>query len=606
MLIPTEGVAFSLKHAASGLFLAIKDTASYAGAEAVLTERSDDHMPQWLLRSEQSAHYLINASTSDMCLNVAYERMTIGGNLQQWSCNGGASELWTLVPSSSGNFVLLNRNSHLVAGPVSLSVGSSITQMRPLDEKLAEWTIVGHDLVPNSLRSSVTAASRNQLPVARDAFSAAPMLMDEIIYNIYVPIYSLAGNLGAVTQDLPRIAGMGISTLLLMPIHPMGVPTGRHPAIGSPYAVADFYAVDSSLGQLSDFASLVEQAHDLGLKVIMDVVLNHTAWSHPLITQRPDCFVHNSRKKKGPDSIAQAFWFEDVAQLDYKSGTFVQEYISSMLVWWMNALHVDGFRFDTVDNPYGDDRMIPASTWAFIGQTLRDTNPKAILFGECCNPDLSLKPFNIDYTNYSLQPAIVSAIKSQNASGLSRVVDELQMRHPPGMLHASIMQTWDMDLDLRMYGGPDPTLAAATLIFTIQGVPMLFAGQEAGNDRGGVNTHTLINWNGPLASRFRTFYTNLAALRRMNVALRRGSTTWLRVSGAGVPVIAFIRTSENRQSLVAINYSASFVQGNVNFMVNTEWKEITPPGAANSPVHPTPPTIRLGPWDFTVFTRAIL
>lgn len=602
--MPGDGVAFSLKHTASGLYLAIRGNVTYAGGEAILTDLSHGYTPQWYLRREQDAHYFINASAPDMCLNVAYERTTVGGNLQQWSCNGGASELWYLIPTPGGTFQLVNKNSRLAVGSASSEDGSASTQRWPGD-RWAQWAIQKYDTVTQILESPVDAASGTSTSMVGDHSSCASTLADEMIYNIYVPIFSSAGNLSAVTQDLPRIAEMGFSTILLMPIHPIGAPTGRHPAVGSPYAVADFYAIEPTLGRLSDFASLVNLAHVLGLKVIMDVVLNHTAWNHPFVNQRPTWYVHSDKKTKKSDSIAQAFWFEDVAQLDFKSGTAVVEFVATMLVWWIKNYQVDGFRFDTVDNPYGDNRMIPASAWEFIGKSVKVVNPGAILLGECTNPDLSLKPFNMDYTNYSLQPAIVSATRSHDARNLPNVINELKRNHPSGMLHCSIMQTWDMDLDLRMYGGPDQTLAAAVFNFSIEGVPMLFAGEEVGNDRGGVNTHSLINWNGPFASRFQAFYRSLGTLRRHRSALRRGTTTWLKVSGAGIGLIAFIRTYQSQQCLMAINFSTSSIHGNIQGVSDSGWIEVTPPGAAYATVHPKPPSVQLGPWDFALSVRTL-
>ena len=602
MSVPADGMEFALQHVASGLYLAIKDNVTYAGGEAVLSEFPQGHAHQWFLQEEQDAHYLINSSNREVCLNIAYESTVKGGSMQQWLCNGGRSELWTLRQTSCGSFVILNKNSGLAAGSSGSDLGSVVIQVDP-DDRSAHWAIE-IDSKPTCMPET-TAATTDVTGTANvcDVFPGAATLADEVIYNIYVPIFSPSGTLNVVTQELPRIARMGFSTILLMPIHPIGVPTSRHPAVGSPYAVSDFYAVEPTLGTLSDFASLVDQAHRLKLKVIMDVVLNHTAWNHPFITGRPTWYVHHDNKKKQPESIAQAFWFEDVAQLDYKSHNEVQEYMARMLVWWIDNFRIDGFRFDTVDNPYGKNRMIPASTWHFIGQRVKATNPNAILLGECTNPELSLKPFNMDYTNYSLQPAVVAAIKAQNASNLRRVLHELKTNHPSGMLHCSIMQTWDMDLDLRMYGGPEGTLVAAIFDFTIEGVPMLFAGEEVGNERSGVNTHTLIDWHGPLATRFRNFYSDLSRLRKNYAALRRGSTTWLNVLGAGAGTVAFLRTYQEQQCLVAINFSNSISRGTCHGASEAGWTQVTPSGAAYSAVHISPPSIELGPWDFAIFVR---
>ena len=608
MSIPEDGLAFALRHKATGLYLGT--TANYAGAEVVLLTSSNGSTPRWILQRAQNGRYLLNATESAMCLNVAYESKTAGAGLQQWNCNGGASEIWTLVPSSSGGVTLVNQNSHLVAGAAGSTSGSATIQMASANDPLAQWQVE----LSNPLAKSSTAippSAHTNTGSCTDVHAATHG--DEMIYNIYTPIFSSSGNLAAVTHDLPRIAGLGFSTVLLMPIHPIGVPHRNHPACGSPYAVADYYAIDAAMGKPSDFASLTSHAHALGLKIIMDVVLNHTAWNHAFVTQHPEYYVHTDSIKNNPNSISQAFHFDDVAQLDFKSSPVVAKYMLTMLVWWMRNYNVDGFRFDTADNPYGRDRMIPATAWAFIGNNLKAINPKVILLGECCNPELSLSPFNMDYANYSLQPAVASATKIQDASKLPKVFDQLRVAHPEGMLHTSIMQNWDMDLDLKMYGGPDGTLCAAVFNFTIEGVPMLFAGEEVGNDRGGYNTHVPVNWGSSLAVRFSTFYKCLGMLRRGHEALRNGDTYWL-TSGAGAGLILFMRKGQKEEFLIAINFSHSAVEGSASTRKSLfqkdkpspeGWSEVTPPGAAHALPHPNPPAIKLGPWDFSIFHRAI-
>ena len=608
MSVPEDGLAFALRHKATGLYLGT--TGNYAGADVVLTASSDGSTPRWILQAYQNGRYLINAADTTMCLNVAYESKALGAVLQQWSCNGGVSEMWTLVTTSREGMTLVNQNSRLVAGAAGSTSGSAAIQMASANDPLAQWQLE----FSNSLADSSTATSTAACTDTGSCTDVhAVTFGDEMIYNIYTPIFSSTGDLAAVTYDLPRIAGLGFSTILLMPIHPIGVPHGNRPACGSPYAVADFYAIDAALGKLSDFASLVSQAHALGLKIIMDVVLNHTAWNHPFVIQHPEYYVHTDRMKSDPNSISQAFHFDDVAQLDFKSGTAIPKYMLTMLVWWMRDYNVDGFRFDTADNPYGKDRMIPATAWAFIGNNLKAVNPNVILLGECCNPELSLSPFNMDYANYSLQPAVASAIKKQDASQLPKVCEQLRSAHPEGMLHTSIMQNWDMDLDLNMYGGPNGTLCAAVFNFTIEGVPMLFAGEEVGNDRGGYNTHVPINWGSFLASRFSSFYKSLGMLRRSHEALRSGGTDWL-TCGARAGLIAFTRRKQTEEIVIAINFSASAVEGIASTrrslfkkdkLSSEGWSEITPPGAAHAIHHPNPPAIELGPWDFAIFSRAV-
>lgn len=592
MSVPAEDVPFFMKHAETGHYLGIEDSASYAGAKVILVAAPDASAPKWLLQNYQNSIYLLNASRTTMCLNVAYESNAAGAPLQQWDCNAGESELWIFIPDLTGCFTLINKKSGLAAGAANSSSGSAVVQLATNDP-MTRWSI-------QTVEPKASPLSIEPIDTGRAAF--AETCADEMIYNIYPPIFSPSGTLAAITQDLPRIASFGFSTVLLMPIHPIGVPTGGRPACGSPYAVADFYAIEPALGQLSDFAALVSQAHMLGVKIIMDVVLNHTAWNNDLITEHPEWYVHTDGNKSDTKTIAQAFCFTDVAQLDFKSGDAVQIYMANMLVWWTKNYDVDGFRFDTADNPCGKHRMIPASTWSQIGTRLKAVKPKVILLGECTNPELSLRPFNIDYTNYSLQPAVATAARTQNAGNLAKLHRQLKAEHPDNMLHTAIMQTWDMDLDLKMYGGTGGTLAAATFNFTIEGVPLLFAGEEACNDQSAVNTHTPINWNSTLASWFTPYYQGLCMLRRNHEALRRGRTNWLK-HGGGVGLVAFTRSGDSEQALVAINFSAQMVRGSAAGLSSHDWTEVTPPGAPHARVHVRPPAIVLAPWDVAVFIR---
>src|SRR5450631_1602657 len=110
-------------------------------------------------------------------------------------------------------------------------------------------------------------------------------LRDGVIYEIFPRDFSAAGNLNAVTAKLDQIKDLGVTVLWIMPIHPIGE-KGRKGDFGSPYSIRDYYAVDPNYGTLDDFKSLVADAHKHGLKVIMDLVPNHTAWDSVMMTNK--------------------------------------------------------------------------------------------------------------------------------------------------------------------------------------------------------------------------------------------------------------------------------------------------------------------------------
>ena len=106
-------------------------------------------------------------------------------------------------------------------------------------------------------------------------------LSHQTIYQVYPRNYSQEGTLNGVTQDLERIASLGVDVVYLLPIHPIGV-VARKGDLGSPYSIQDFRKVNPELGTKDDLKALIDKAHSLGLKVMMDIVFNHTSRDNPV------------------------------------------------------------------------------------------------------------------------------------------------------------------------------------------------------------------------------------------------------------------------------------------------------------------------------------
>src|SRR2546426_7411027 len=106
---------------------------------------------------------------------------------------------------------------------------------------------------------------------------APQWLRDGVVYEIFPRNFSPEGNLNGITARLDELRDLGVTVLWLMPIHPIGEKM-RKGGFGSPYAVRDYYAINPDYGTEADLKRLVSEAHQRKLKVIMDVVANHTAW----------------------------------------------------------------------------------------------------------------------------------------------------------------------------------------------------------------------------------------------------------------------------------------------------------------------------------------
>ena len=191
-------------------------------------------------------------------------------------------------------------------------------------------------------------------------------LRNQVFYQIFVRNYK-AGTFQAVEQDLDRIRRLGADWIYLLPIHPTGE-KNRKGTLGSPYAIRDYRAVDPSLGTLEDFVSLCDAAHQMGLKVMMDVVYNHTSPDSVLAKTHPEWFYHRADGSMG--NRVGEWW--DVVDLDY-SHEELWEYQIDTLKFWAN--YADGFRCDVAE-------MLPGEFWCRAAEEVSRVNPDCVWLAE--------------------------------------------------------------------------------------------------------------------------------------------------------------------------------------------------------------------------------
>ena len=152
-------------------------------------------------------------------------------------------------------------------------------------------------------------------------------LRNQMIYSVFVRNYSHEGTFEKVREDLPRIRSLGADIIWLMPIHPIGR-SNRKGSLGSPYAIRDYRAVNPEYGTLEDFKALADSIHALGMKVIIDVVYNHTSPDSWLRENHPEWFYH---KPDGSFGNHVGDW-TDIIDLDYDQRELWKYQIEDLLV----------------------------------------------------------------------------------------------------------------------------------------------------------------------------------------------------------------------------------------------------------------------------------
>lgn len=195
---------------------------------------------------------------------------------------------------------------------------------------------------------------------------------NQVLYSVFVRNYSQEGTFEAVRRDLDRIKALGVDILWLMPIHPIGE-KARKGTWGSPYAAKDFRAITPDFGTEEDLRRLVATAHEKGLKVVMDIVFNHTAPDSWLAANHPEWFYH---KPDGSFGNKVGDWY-DIIDLDYKQKGLWAYQIETLKKW---AAIVDGFRCDAAP-------LIPMEFWQQARAEVETVRPGCIWIGETVEPE---------------------------------------------------------------------------------------------------------------------------------------------------------------------------------------------------------------------------
>jgi len=192
------------------------------------------------------------------------------------------------------------------------------------------------------------------------------------IYSIFVRNHTKKGTLMALEPDLQRIKNLGTDYIWLMPIYPIGR-KNRKGKLGSPYSIKDYRAIDPKLGTWQDFLKIVKSIHDHGMKVMLDIVYNHTSRDSVLLQVHPEWFLHD---KNGKLYNKNEEW-TDVAELDYSHKALWNYQIETLKRY---AKIVDGFRCDVAP-------QVPIEFWKEARKEVAKVNPKTVWLAESTSKD---------------------------------------------------------------------------------------------------------------------------------------------------------------------------------------------------------------------------
>jgi neopullulanase len=310
------------------------------------------------------------------------------------------------------------------------------------------------------------------------------------------------GDLKGIQEHLPYLKDLGVTALWLTPLYENDNATSDYHG----YGAVDEYALEDHFGTMKDYQALVAAAHQLGLKVLLDMVPNHVGPRHPWATSQPaPGWLHGTTEHHldtdyhydpiaDPHAVKANYvsalegWFANTLPDLAQENPLVAEYLLQNALWWAESGGLDGFRIDTF--PY-----VPRAFWAYYHTGLFSTYPHFFTVGEVYNFDPTVTSYwaggqtGFDGIDTRLTTPfdfpMNSAIRETVAHGASakKIVDVLrQDRLYP---HPELLVTFIGNHDMKRFmtdadGSPQKLKLAFSLLATLRGIPQLYYGDEIG------------------------------------------------------------------------------------------------------------------------------
>ena len=410
------------------------------------------------------------------------------------------------------------------------------------------------------------------------------------IYEVNVRQYTEEGTFNAFEKHLNRLKEMGVKTLWFMPVHPIGE-IKRIGSLGSYYSIKDYRAINPEFGTSHDFKNLVDHAHRLGLKVMIDWVANHTSWDNVWTIAHPEYYEQDNA-----GNFRSPYDWRDVIQLDHHNQV-QQEAMIDAMKFWVNEFDIDGFRCDMA-------HLIPLTFWRQARLEL-DQVKHLFWLAETEQPAYH-EVFDASYTWEFLHKMEAFWKHQTDIGGLKNVLYKYASAFPSSAIRLFFTSNHDENShsgsEYERMG--DAAKAFAVLCATWNGIPLIYSGQELPlTKRLKFFDKDSIPWTGN--NELHDFYSILLNLHSFHPALRTGDPgvqTFYISTGDDKYLFAFLRKHKDREVFVILNLS---VENIIHLEITDEkitgvFKNVF----SGKPIDLTGiKTFELSAWDFLVFEK---
>jgi glycosidase len=428
--------------------------------------------------------------------------------------------------------------------------------------------------------------------VVRQGVPVPEWAAKSVMYEVNVRQYTKEGTFKAFEEHLPRLKELGVDILWFMPIHPISE-TNRNGTLGSYYAVDDYKAVNPEFGTDEDFKSLVDKAHEMGFKVLLDLVANHTGWDHAW-TANKDWYTQD---EAGNIVMPPGTNWADVVDLNYDNAD-MQEAMLEGMKYWVSEFDIDGYRADYAGG-------VPKAFWEQARAELEKLKPVYMLAEDDQQISLLSRAFNANY-GWQLYNMMNRVAKGQgNAKQIALYADRLAASYPAGTYALNFTSNHDenswIGTEYERLG--DAVKPMAALSFTLPGMPLIYSGQEAGlNRRLQFFDKDEITWDD---LSMQPFYKQLVDLKHNNPALWNGSAggDYRSLEGGDDRLLAFERTKDGNTVIVLMNLSADSVTSTIQLGASAGAYQTL--GGDDAPVElQAEHAVDLAPWAYEIYTKS--
>jgi len=362
---------------------------------------------------------------------------------------------------------------------------------------------------------SCTSADRDNQQPQTQARQLAGNWPYAVTYEIFVQSFfdtdaDGIGDINGVTEKLGYLKELGVEALWLMPISPS-------PSYHK-YDVTDYKGIHPDYGTEQDFKRLVEEAHNRNIKIVIDLIINHTASDHPWFQEAinnpeskyRDYYVWANRDSieqsvikeefqedsdntvrwhtvEGDDELYYGYFWGGMPDLNYDN-ILVQQEIFEIGRFWLQEMDVDGFRLDAAKHIFTDDRATDNHQWwVKFRNEMRKAKPDVFLLGEVWSEAEEVAPYLEGLPalfNFDIGKAITTAVLEEKTGDLLQRHKEIQEYYAsinPDYIDAIFITNHDQNrIGSELNGDLNKARMAASLLFTLPGSPIIYYGEELG------------------------------------------------------------------------------------------------------------------------------